>query len=170
MESIVSLEKAYLFLGVFLAVCILVIVAIMLDLWDGVHTARKTNQRVHSHKLRVTIDKMSEYWRFILIGFLVDILGCFFAFYVLPFVTVLFGLGLICVEAKSMFEHANRRKSHTTELPEIIRGIVNCAHEADAKKIITILTTKVNSDAGVEAGGGIEEDTRVEVGANIGSN
>ena len=69
MESILSLDKFYLFLGIFLAVCILVIVAIMLDLWDGVHTAKKTNQRVHSHKLRVTIAKMCEYWRFILIGF-----------------------------------------------------------------------------------------------------
>ena len=81
MESILSLDKLYLFLGIFLAVCILVIAAIMLDLWDGVHTAKKTNQRVHSHKLRVTIAKMSEYWRFILIGFLVDCLGIFFSFY-----------------------------------------------------------------------------------------
>lgn len=141
MESIVSLDKAYLFLGVFLAVCILVIVAIMLDLWDGVHTAKKTNQRVHSHKLRVTIAKMSEYWRFIMIGFLVDCLGIFFSFYVLPFVVVLFGAGLIVVEAKSMFEHANRRKSHTTQLPDIIRNIVECAHEADAQKIIKQLST-----------------------------
>ncbi len=123
METILSLEKVYLFLGIFLAVCILVIVAIMLDLWDGVHTAKKTNQRVHSHKLRVTITKMSEYWRFILIGFLVDCLGIFFSFYIMPFVAVLFGAGLIVVEAKSMFEHANRRKSQTLQLPEIIRSI-----------------------------------------------
>ncbi len=61
METIVPLNKLYLFVGVFLAVCILVIAAIMLDLWDGVHTAKKTHQRVHSHKLRVTIAKMSEY-------------------------------------------------------------------------------------------------------------
>ena len=71
MESILSLDKIFLFLGVFLAVSLLVIIAIMLDLWDGVYTAKKTNQRVHSHKLRVTIAKMSEYWRFLLIGFLV---------------------------------------------------------------------------------------------------
>lgn len=146
MESLVALDKLYLFSGVFLAVCILVIFAIMLDLWDGVHTAKKTNQRVHSHKLRVTIEKMSEYWRFILIGFLVDVLGCFFAFYLLPFVTIVFGVGLICVEAKSMFEHANKRKSHTTELPEIIKSIVECAHDADAKKIIEVLTTKIQTN------------------------
>ncbi len=141
MESILSLDKLYLFLGIFLAVCILVIVAIMLDLWDGVHTAKITNQRVHSHKLRVTIAKMSEYWRFILIGFLVDCLGVFFSFYVMPFVSVLFGAGLIVVEAKSMFEHANRRKSHTNQLPDIIKSIIECAQEKDAQKILEQFTT-----------------------------
>lgn len=141
MESIVSVDKFYLFLGVFLAVCILVIIAIMLDLWDGVHTAKRTHQQVHSHKLRVTITKMSEYWRFIMIGFLVDCLGVFFSFYILPFVAVLFGAGLIVVEAKSMFEHASRRKSHSAQLPEIIKEIVKCAHEQDAKKIVEQLTS-----------------------------
>lgn len=139
------IEKIYLFLGVFLAVCILVIVAIMLDLWDGVHTAKRTNQRVHSHKLRVTISKMSEYWRFIMIGFLVDCLGIFFSFYILPFVAVTFGVGLIVVEAKSMFEHAGRRKSHITEVSEIIKGIIECSHETDARKIVSQLTEVITS-------------------------
>lgn len=144
MELIVTPDKLYLFLGVFLAVCILVILAIMLDLWDGVHTAKKTNQRVHSHKLRVTIAKVSEYWRFIMIGFLVDCIGYFFSFYILPFVALIFGAGLIVVEAKSMFEHANRRKSHTTELPEIFKSIVECAKEKDAQKIVDRITNIVN--------------------------
>ncbi|MDE6235989.1 MAG: phage holin family protein [Muribaculaceae bacterium] len=136
MESIICFEKLYLFLGVFLAVCILVIAAIMLDLWDGVHTAKRTNERVHSHKLRITIGKMSEYWRFILIGFLVDCLGIFFSFYVLPFVAVMFGAGLIVVEAKSMFEHANRRKSHAAELPDIVKSIIKAVDEKDANRIL----------------------------------
>lgn len=144
MDTIISLEKLYLFLGIFLAVCILVISAIMLDLWDGVHTAKKTNQRVHSHKLRVTIGKMSEYWRFIMIGFLVDCLGIFFSFYILPFVAVLFGVGLIVVEAKSMFEHANRRKSHMTELPKIINDIIAAADKKEAKRILDLICTDNN--------------------------
>lgn len=140
MDTIILLDKLYLFLGVFLAVCILVITAIMLDLWDGVHTAKKTNQRVHSHKLRVTIAKMSEYWRFIMIGFLVDCLGIVFSFYVLPFVALLFGAGLIAVEAKSMFEHANRRKSQMTEVPKIINDIIAAVNQKEAQKIIDILS------------------------------
>lgn len=137
METIVSTDKVYLFFGIFLAVCIFVITAIMLDLWDGVHTAKVTNQQVHSHKLRVTIDKMAEYWRFIMIGFLIDCIGFFFSFYPLPFMSVLFGVGLIAVETKSMFEHAKRRKSHTEELPYIIKSIIDCAHEKDARIILS---------------------------------
>lgn len=140
METLLQIDKVRLFFSLLLIICILVIVAIMLDLWDGVHTAKMTNQRIHSHKLRVTISKISEYFRFIMIGFLVDCLGFFFDFYLLPFVALLFGAGLIAVEAKSMFEHANRRKSHTTELPTIIKSIVDCVSDKDAMKIIEHLT------------------------------
>lgn len=147
MEAIISLDKLFLFLGIFFAVCILVIIAIMLDLWDGVHTARKTGQNVHSHKLRVTIEKMSEYFRFILIAFLVDCIGVMFAFYVLPFVSIIFGVGLIAVEVKSMFEHASRRKSHTMQLPDIIKSIVECGHEKEAKKIIEGVLTSFGSQS-----------------------
>ena len=38
MDLPVLLEKLVMFLGVFFAVILLVIVAIALDLWDGVHT------------------------------------------------------------------------------------------------------------------------------------
>lgn len=136
MWEVIHLEKVILFAGVFLAISLLVIMAIMLDLWDGVHTARITKDRIHSHKLRVTIDKISEYWRFILIGFLIDCIGLIFSFYFMPFIAVLFGVGLIIIEIKSMFEHAKRRKSHTTDLPLIIRSIVNCANDKDAHDII----------------------------------
>lgn len=136
MWEVIHLEKVILFAGVFLAISLLVIMAIMLDLWDGVHTARVTKDRIHSHKLRVTIDKISEYWRFILIGFLIDCIGLIFSFYFMPFIAVLFGVGLIVIEIKSMFEHAKRRKSHTTDLPLIIRSIVNCANDKEAHDIL----------------------------------
>lgn len=136
MYDIVSPDKVMLFLGIFLAVSILVVFAIILDLWDGVHTAKVTKERVHSHKLRITIAKMSEYWRFILIGFLIDCIGMIFSYYFMPFVAILFGAGLILIETKSMFEHAKRRKSHTTELPAILKKIVECIDEKDAHAIM----------------------------------
>lgn len=136
METIFSFDKAVLFVGVFLAASLLVIAAVMLDLWDGVYTARRTGERVHSHKLRVTIAKVSEYWRLLLIGFLADCLGFLFSFYFLPFMALLFGAGLIVVEILSMFEHARRRKSHLTDLPDIISDIIGAADRKDAMRVI----------------------------------
>ena len=137
--------KALTFIGVFVAVCLLVMTAIMLDLWDGVYTARKTGERVHSHKLRVTMGKMSEYWRYIFIGFLMDCLGIFFHFYVLPFVAILFGVCLLIVETKSMFEHAQKRKSHTSELPDILRRIVAASNMQEARDILQRVTETMNA-------------------------
>lgn len=140
LEDILDKPKAILFLGIFLGACLFVIMAIMLDLWDGVYTARKTGVRIHSHKLRITISKISEYFRFLAIAFLVDCIGFLFSFYFMPFVLLVFGTGLICTEARSMFEHSRLRKSHTAELPDIARQMVNCHNMEDALKIIGIIT------------------------------
>lgn len=133
-------QKFMLFAGIFLAISIFVVFAIILDLWDGVHTAKVTKERVHSHKFRDTLAKMSEYWRFIIIGFLIDCIGCIFNFYLIPFVAVLFGTGLILIEIKSMFEHAKKRKSSTTDLPLILKRIVEAANEKDARDILEKIT------------------------------
>lgn len=141
----VSYDKAFLFIGIFIAVCILVIVAIMIDLWDGIYTAKTTGERVHSRKLRITMNKVGEYWRFIFIGFLIDCMGFFFHFYSLPFFVILFGVGLIIVEAKSMFEHSHRRKSHTAQLPDLLKKIVSASNSQEAEKILKNITDYVNS-------------------------
>ena len=148
LEEIFDKPKAILFLGIFLGVCIFVISAILFDLWDGVHTARKTGVRIHSHKLRITISKISEYFRFLAIAFLIDCIGFLFAFYFMPFVLIGFGSGLICVEAKSMFEHARLRKSHTAQLPDIVSQMINCHNIEDAMKIIGLLKEKQELSAG----------------------
>lgn len=128
--------KAQMFLFIFLVVCILVILAIALDLWDRLYTQKKTGGRVRSHKIRITIEKMSEYWRFLVIGLFVDCVGVLFDFYKMPFAVVLFGVGLLLIETKSMVEHARERKSHAAELPDLIRKIIDCAHEKDARTLI----------------------------------
>lgn len=148
MGAIVTVPKLYLFLGVFLGICLLVILAIIMDLWDGVYTARRIGERIHSHKLRVTLAKISEYFRFIAIGFLVDCVGMLFPFYFMPYVTMLFGVGLTIVEAKSMFEHARKRHSDTVEVPDIIRSIIACAKEKDAHALIEQIEKRLTTGKG----------------------
>lgn len=137
--------KAQTFALVFLIASLLVIVAIALDLWDRIYTQRKTSGRIRSHKIRVTIDKTAEYWRFLLIGFLVDCLGLMFSFYKLPFAVILFATGLMCIEAKSMIEHARERKSHIADLPTMIERIIACATEQDARRLIKELGGQVSN-------------------------
>lgn len=144
--DILDHRKIMLFAGLFLLVSILVVLAIMLDLWDGVHTAKVNKERVHSHKFRITIGKMSEYWRFMIIGFLIDLIGCIFDFYIIPFVMVMFGTGLILIEIKSMFEHAKKRKSNTTNLPAILKRIVEASNTQEAKDILVKITKIIEDD------------------------
>lgn len=144
MWSVVTIDKVLLFLAVFFGVCIVVVSAIMVDLWDGVYTAKTTKVRVHSHKLRVTVAKMTEYWRFCIIGFLIDCIGMIFTWYGLPYLAVVFGVGLVIVEIKSMFEHAKKRKSNTAELPIILRSIQEAATEKDAKAVLDFITSRQN--------------------------
>lgn len=133
-------------LAVSVALWLLVIAAIMLDLWDGVYTAKATHQRIHSHKFRVTIDKVSEYWRLMLVGFIIDTIGVLFPVYALPFLSIVFCIGLIGVEAKSMLEHAKRRKSKALEAKEIISMVVACASEGDAHSVLEKINEYLNNN------------------------
>lgn len=134
--EIIDHHKLLVFAGFLLIVSILVVCAIMVDFIDGVHTAKSTGERVHSHKFRVTIGKVSEYWRFLLIGFLIDCVGCLFDFYLIPYVVIAFGTGLMLIEVKSMFEHARRRKSSTQSLEKILRRMVNVSTKEEARELL----------------------------------
>lgn len=139
MEQLTSpdiVQHMMLHLSVSLGLWLLVIFAILLDLWDGIYTAKKLHQRVHSHKLRVTIAKISEYWRLMLIGFIIDTVGVLLPFYALPYLSMCLCIGLICVEAKSMLEHAKKRSSATLQLHDIFKMAIDCATEADAKDML----------------------------------
>lgn len=131
-----DMAHVYRHCGISLALWVLVILASLIDLWDGVHTARVLKQRVHSHKLRVTIAKLGEYWRIMLLGFVADTIGVLFPFYALPYLSILICLGIIAIEIKSVFEHAEKRKSKTAELPSIVQSIVECVSERDAESVL----------------------------------
>lgn len=131
-----DMAHVYRHCGISLALWVLVILASLIDLWDGVHTARVLKHRVHSHKLRATIAKLGEYWRIMLLGFVADTIGVLFPFYNLPYLSILICLGIIAIEMKSVWEHARKRKSKTAELPSIMQSIVECVSEKDAESVI----------------------------------
>lgn len=131
---------------------ILMLAAILLDLWDGLYTARKTGKRIKSHILRITIAKVGEYWRFMLIAFVIDSAGTVFPFYNFPYISIVFFLGLVGVEVKSMLEHAKRRKSHIDEAATIVQRIIECATDGTAKEIIDTIINAQKSHLEKEDG------------------
>lgn len=115
---------------------ILVVTAVLVDLSDGVYTARMLKVPIRSHKLRITINKCLEYFRLLILGFILDCFGLMFPQYGMPYATIVMSLGLVLVEGKSMYEHLKRRKSAAVELKDLLGAIVSAASERDAKAVM----------------------------------
>lgn len=140
----------YTHIAVTLLCWVLVIMAILIDLWDGIYTARKLGERLHSHKFRHTVQKAGEYWRLLLFGFIADTLGLLLPWYALPYITMALCVSLVFIEMKSVFEHYKRRKSGLAALPGIAARIVECVTEKDAEKLINTIKDELQTDKNTE--------------------
>lgn len=117
-----------------------VILAVFCDLWDGVYTARKMHERIRSHKIRHTVDKICEYWRVLFIALLLDLLATLASMrYNLPYASLGVGALFVGVEGKSMFEHLKRRKSAALQIKDVLQGIIKCANQKDAVETLKII-------------------------------
>ena len=111
-------------------------VACFVDMWSGVNTARALGEKVHSHRLRETFQKIKDYAGVLLPFMFIDIIGSLFSFYFLPFFQILISAGSILIEGWSVLENKKRKKSHAALIPELAKEIVHCAREKDAEAII----------------------------------
>ncbi|MDE7470467.1 MAG: hypothetical protein K2M57_03370 [Paramuribaculum sp.] len=120
---------------------LIVLAATIIDMTDALITARRTQCPIHSHALRKTVAKITEYWRVLLAGFLADSVCCFTEYYDLPYTTIVMALGLVVIEIKSLIEHARLRKSAVKDLPEALGDALRIAakmkNTGDAERIHT---------------------------------
>lgn len=119
--------------------CMLIIFATLIDLWTGIDAARANKERIRSKALRRTVTKIIDYLRVILFGVLIDILGIFFPWYVLPYCAILCTLGVMLIEGRSVLENLRKKKSHAGDIANMVGKIVQCIDEKDAQKIISEL-------------------------------
>lgn len=49
---------------------------------------------------------------------------------------MIFVLAMICIECKSLFEHAKERRSNITDIKDLVQVIVTAATDKDARKAI----------------------------------
>ena len=119
--------------------CVLVILAALIDLWTGIDAARANKERIRSKALRRTVNKIIDYLRVILFGVLIDTLGIFFPWYVLPYCALLCTLGVMLIEGRSVLENLRKKKSHAADIASMVGKIVQCIDDKDAQKIISEL-------------------------------
>ena len=111
-------------------------VACFIDMLSGVSTARAIGEKVHSHRLRETFQKIKDYAGVMFPFMFIDIIGSLFSFYFLPFFQIVIAAGAITIEGWSVLENKKRKKSHAALIPKLAKEIIQCAREKDAEALI----------------------------------
>ncbi|MDR1370812.1 MAG: phage holin family protein [Dysgonamonadaceae bacterium] len=103
---------------------ILVVFAVLIDLWTGLERAKVLKEKPQSHKYRRTIEKIGEYWRILAFGLMFDVIASPLPFYTLPYASMFASVACIAIELKSVIENLNRKKSAAAKIPEIIAELI----------------------------------------------
>ena len=113
-----------------------VFVANFVDFWSGRDTAKAIGERIDSKGYRRTFIKIGDYYRVLIFALLFDLIGSLFAFYKLPFASIIGSVSVIAIELKSVLENSQRKKSNAADVPEIVKKIIQCATTADGEKLL----------------------------------
>lgn len=123
---------------------VLVVLAAFIDLWTGVEAARANRERISSHALRRTVNKIVDYLRVMMFAALIDTLGLFFPWYVLPYFLIVCTLGVLLIEGRSVIENSRKKKSHAADILDAVEDIIKAATQQDAERIIERLKEEEN--------------------------
>ena len=102
---------------------ILVLFSVVIDLFTGIQAARKCREKVQSHILRRTVNKVISYLTVVFFGIFIDILGLCFPWYAIPYCCILCTLGVILIEGKSVIENHAKAKNPAAHVPETVLDI-----------------------------------------------
>ena len=113
------------------------------DTVSGVYTARKTGEKLRSHRLRKMFEKMAVYWFFQTLVGLVGLILSVLPFYNLPYLSIIFAIMICVAEGRSMWEHARRRRDGVAKLPEAVHELVDLTGgEEELKRALLDLVRK----------------------------
>lgn len=121
-----------------------IFVANIVDFCSGKNTAKAIGEPIDSKGYRRTFTKISDYYRVLIFALLFDLIGSLFAFYKLPFATLLGSIAVIAIEASSVIENSRRKKSHAADVPEIVKKIVQCTTTKKGQEILEQITKELS--------------------------
>lgn len=123
-------------LAIVLALWILMLIAVLVDLWTGVEKAKAKKEYVDSGGFRRTFAKVGEYWRVLAMLLLVDIIGNIFPWYSFPFASVLGTVAVIAIEFRSVIENLRAKHSAAAGIPDMISRIIHCKDAVRAAELL----------------------------------
>lgn len=148
------MEKIIVSLWILFALYILVLFAILADLWSGVRKARENGIARSSYGYRRTLDKVARYYNVLLALSVVDAMQMASIWYLerfynmvvpmFPFVTLIGALGISLIEIKSIYEKAEDKVrienvgalagqiiTNRDDISEIVKAVVGYLNKPD---------------------------------------
>ena len=86
--------------------CILICLAAFIDMWTAIDAARVKKEKISSRSLRKTVAKITDYLRVVIFALLIDVLGLFFPWYLMPYAVTVVTMGILCIEGRSVIENS----------------------------------------------------------------
>lgn len=120
------------------------------DTISGIYTAKKTGEKLRSHRLRKTFEKMAVYWFFQTLVAIIGVILALLPWYNLPYLSIILAVAICVTEGRSMWEHSRRRKDGMAKIPETVQGLIDImGGEEEVKRA---LLDFVQKRFGVEGG------------------
>lgn len=116
------------FVVIFIAVCI--------DFSAGYKAAKVCKEPIKSRLLRRTVSKVTDYYRFLIVGVLVDILGLAFPWYSIPFAAVIVSISVVLIEGWSVIEKFKKMKSSAANILDIAQRVCDTTNIKKALELI----------------------------------
>lgn len=132
--------KVYIILGMWLVMTL----AVCIDLWAGVDSAKARGEKIYSGGLRRTFAKLGDYWRIQVMALIFDLIGSCIAWYNLPYASMLVTAAIVLIEMRSVWENERAKKSNAAKIPDAIRAIINCSTAKSAEELLEKLKSEVN--------------------------
>lgn len=123
--------------------CVFVVFATFFDFWTAYEAVKTRKEKLRSHPMRETGQKIIDYLRLVLYVLMIDVLGLMvFPFYSIPFFVVLLTLGILLREGWSMKENYELKQSNAVEAIDMAAKIVKCITKEEAEKLIKAINDK----------------------------
>jgi len=119
-----------------------VFVAVVIDLFFGVRRAKQLNIVRTSFGYRRTISKLTNYFGLMLMLSIADIVAS--VVFKMPYFTVAGAIGIVLVEAKSVFENLKQQEKSIAEVQSVLLKILENKDEIQA--IFSLLNADKKED------------------------